>query len=110
MTQTDSIFDEITFNDGETKYGIIDYISTKHLYFFDFTEIDDAAYSILAIAWRAECLEDPKRFSVFCLINYPRLRLPKAKLIPKSAIKKSTRSIKGRSQKSHQKKSKVSYN
>ena len=109
MKNSEFVFDTIVYKTGEVRHGIIDYASAKHFYFFDFTEINDMAYSLLAIAWRADYLEAPKRFSVYCLINYPMVRLPQAKLIPKASLDDASITIKYKSKKSEQKKSRVNY-
>lgn len=79
-----AVFDTVTLKDGRKFYGIVDYVSTKQIYFFDFTTEVDIDYIILAILWRGNT--ETLRFSVFSAIEYPTVRLPRAILIPISGI------------------------
>jgi hypothetical protein len=78
---------KIELKTGETMIGIVDYVSTKQLFFFDFTNdytLDDDLL-ILAMMWRGNS-PDTTRFSVYCAMYFPTLQLPTAKLIPLSNI------------------------
>lgn len=71
-------------------YGIVDYVTTKHLYMFDFSKNENPDYILLASWWKMSI--DPNRFSVYCVLNYPELKLPRTVLIPKALIKKTNAS------------------
>jgi len=78
------LLDEIELTNGKKYIGIVDYVNTKHVYFFDFSQEDQIDYLMLSILWKGY---NPNiRFSVFCGINYPTLTLPRAILIPTKSI------------------------
>lgn len=87
MTEQQNLLNTIHLKTGETLIGIVDYITTKQIYFFDFTKQAEFSPDILFLAmmWRGNSLSNT-RFSVYCAINYPGLELPEAKLIPVSNI------------------------
>ena len=84
MTSVNYLLDVIELKDGRTLRGIVDYSSTKQLYFFDFTQELDIDFILLAILWKGN--SNGMRFSVYSTINYPTLKLPRAILIPVSNI------------------------
>ena len=81
------LLNKIVLKTGEEFIGIIDYISSKQIYFFDFTSnyyvTEDII--ILAMMWRGNAL-DSTRFSVYCASALPGIQLPQAKLIAISNI------------------------
>ena len=79
------LLNTIELKDGRILTGIIDYSTKKQLYFFDFTNEENMDYILLSMLWKGNKPE--LRFSVFCVIHYPAIELPKAKLIPVSNIK-----------------------
>ena len=79
------LLNTVELKDGRKLMGIIDYVTTKQLYFFDFTEEHTVDYVTLSILWKGNHAE--MRFSVFCTIEYPTIKLPKVVLIPQSNVK-----------------------
>lgn len=82
------MFDTITLK-GKTSvnkayYGIIDYVNTRFVQFFDFTEIDDTDLTSMVIAWRIEA--PYQRFSLFCLEHSPNKELPEVKVLNRNFI------------------------
>jgi hypothetical protein len=86
----DYLLNKVVLKDGRELIGIIDYTTTKQLYFFDFTNEMNIDYVLLSIMWKGNY--DHMRFSVFCTIQYPGIRLPNVILIPHNLVSK----IKGR--------------
>lgn len=81
----DYLLNKITLKDGRELIGIIDYTTTKQLYFFDFTNNEkNIDYILLSIMWKGNY--DHLRFSVFCTIQYPDIRLPNVILIPQNLV------------------------
>lgn len=78
------LFNTIKLKDGRNLLGIVDFVTTKQLYFFDFTNEYMIDYVTLCILWKGNC--DNMRFSVYCTIEYPTIKLPKVVLIPISSI------------------------
>lgn len=78
-----SLLNNIEKKNGQKLFGVIDYISTKHVYFFDFSKTTPDMI-MLASFWKME--QFPARFSVYCITNYPALKLPPVVLIPKIDI------------------------
>jgi hypothetical protein len=89
--QSKNLLDAIELKDGKTLIGIVDYISSKQLYFFDFTQDTDVDYLLLAILWKGN--NPGMRFSVYCTINYPTVQLPRAILVPISNIQRAIYNI-----------------
>jgi hypothetical protein len=85
------LFNKITLKDGRVVKGIIDYITTKQIYFFDYTNNKNVDYVLLSILWKGN--HDNMRFSVFCAIEFPELELPNVILIPQSNISSMTGSL-----------------
>lgn len=81
-----SLLNVIEKKNGQSLFGVIDYISTKHVYFFDFSKTTPDMI-LLAATWKME--QFPSRFSVYCITNYPDLKLPPVLLIPKIDINKA---------------------
>jgi len=79
------LLDCIETNNGHVHRGIVDFISTKHIYMISFPEYDSLDYILLASLWRME--HSHTRFSVYCITHYPHLSIPKVILIHKSDIK-----------------------
>ena len=78
------LLNKIELKNGKSFIGIVDYITTKQLYFFDFTNEKYIDYILLAILWKGNY--DNMRFSVFCAINFPNIDLPRVILLPQSNI------------------------
>ncbi len=78
------LFNKITLKDGRQIKGIIDYVTTKQIYFFDYTNNKNVDYVLLSILWKGNHAD--MRFSVFCAIEFPDLDLPTVVLIPQSNI------------------------
>ena len=88
---THTIMDEIVLNDNRTLTGIIDFVSNKQIYFFDFTQETHIDYLLLAILWKG--YKPELRFSVFCSIHYPEMNLPRAILLPTVNIKTTSKEV-----------------
>lgn len=91
MRELTPLLDKITLKDGRTLTGIMDFVSTKQIYILDFTNNEEVDYLLLAMLWKGNKPE--MRFSVYCSIYYPSLKLPKAILIPKNNISETSRQI-----------------
>lgn len=86
------LFDRIILESGEELYGIMDYVSKKHVYFFDFSQTSNPDLTLVVMLWR--CLNDAnKRFSVYATVNFPQIELPQANLIHRNHISDSTCSL-----------------
>jgi hypothetical protein len=81
----DYLLNKLKLKDGRELIGIIDYTTTKHAYFFDFTNEQNIDYLLLSIMWKGN--HDNMRFSVFCTVYYPEVELPSALLVPQNLIK-----------------------
>lgn len=86
----DRLLDCLVLNDGTELHGIVDYITTKHAYFFDFTHAENKNYILLAAIWRGTTNAGEVRFSVYSTIEFPTIPLPRAVLIPKSNIQSAS--------------------
>ena len=84
MTQ-DNLFNKIMMKDGRDVIGIIDFVTSKQIYFFDYTNNKNIDFTLLSILWKGNHAD--MRFSVFCAIEFPELELPNVVLIPQSNIK-----------------------
>jgi hypothetical protein len=91
MHTSTRLLDQIELNDGRIFIGIIDFVSTKQIYVFDFTREPKEEFILLAILWKGYNPE--LRFSVYCSINYPDIRLPRAILIPKNHITSTDKEV-----------------
>lgn len=80
----------VELKDGRSLIGIIDYDTKKQLYFFDFTNEENLDYLLLSMLWKGN--KPNMRFSVYCVVYFPNLILPKANLIPLTNV----RSINGK--------------
>lgn len=87
-----ALLDYITLEDGTTLEGIVDHVTSKYVYFFDFTGEINPDYIVLTGIWKTSELAY-KRFSVFCLLRYPHVVLPKVNLLPTKYIIDSNRII-----------------
>lgn len=87
-----SLLDTIALDDGTILHGVVDYVTSKHVYFFDFTKGINPDYIILTILWKGSEYHN-KRFSVYCLLVHPRVILPRVILIPTAHIVNSNRMI-----------------
>lgn len=84
------LLNRITLKDGKQLCGVIDYVTDKHVYFFD-TEETTIDFLMLVILWIGNA--DHLRFSVYITQYYPGITLPTAKLIPISNIQHSNKPI-----------------
>jgi len=80
----DYLFNQITLKDGRELRGIIDYVTSKQIYFFDYTNNKNVDYILLSILWKGN--HSDMRFSVFCAIEFPDLDLPNVVLVPQSNV------------------------
>lgn len=87
----DQLLDIIKLKNGKTLCGIIDYVTTKQLFFLDFTTESEIDYLLLAIMWKGS--NNNMRFSVYVTIHYPTVKLPQAKLIPINNITSTNRPL-----------------
>ena len=78
------LLDKITMDDGREYLGVTDYVNSKHVYFFDFTNNIDKDFITKVVLWKG--YKPNIRFSVFCMINYPNTELPKVILLPNKNI------------------------
>jgi len=78
------LLNKITLKDGRELLGVVDFVTKKQLYFFDFTDNHTIDYVTLCILWRGNNPE--MRFSVYFMLEYPDLKLPKVILIPQTNI------------------------
>lgn len=70
----------------KTHYGVIDFVTKKQVIFYDFTHDSTPALRLLVLSWRTDTEEQPDRFSVYCMLNYPDFRLPPPLIVPVSLI------------------------
>lgn len=91
MSETSTLLDTIILKDGKKLTGIIDYVSSKQIYFFDFTHEVNIDYLLLAILWKG--YNANIRFSVYCIVEHPETALPRAILIPINNIKSSDKKL-----------------
>lgn len=78
-----SLLDTLILKDGSKLHGIVDYVTTKHVYFFDFTIESHPDYIFMALLWKLDFSH--QRFSVFS-IRFPQRALPQVRLISKNDI------------------------
>ena len=78
------LLDKIQLDDGREFIGIVDFVNTKHVYFFDFTNNLEMDYVTMVILWKG--YNPSIRFSVWSMINYPNMPLPKVLLLPMRSI------------------------
>lgn len=86
------LLDYLVLNDNTELKGVVDHVTNKYIYFFDFSGEINPDYIVLVGIWKTSDLAH-KRFSVFCLIRYPHVVLPKVKLIPSKYITESNRIV-----------------
>lgn len=82
----DYLLNQVTLKDGRKYVGIVDYVTTKQIYFFDFTGEASLDYTLLSIMWKGNHAD--MRFSVYCAIEHPNIQLPNVILIPQNNIDK----------------------
>ena len=88
--QVEKLLETITLDTGRVFVGIVELITKKHVYMFDFSK-SPKEYIELAILWKGN--HPDLRFSVYCSIEHPGIILPKTVLIPVSSIRDSTKII-----------------
>lgn len=79
-----SVIETVRLKDGTSLTGIVDFVSSKQIYFFDFTNETQTDFVLIAVLWKGN--QPTLRFSVFCACEYPSIKLPRAILIPISNI------------------------
>lgn len=104
MTNQQRVLDKIELNDGRVIYGIVDYVTTKQIYFFDLTREEYSDYVLLAILWQGN--KPNLRFSVYVATEYPFVAIPSAVLIPKKNIKECTAAVRN-TKKAKQRRTKI---
>lgn len=84
----EDLFDKLIIDDKEYK-GIVDYVSKKQVMFYDFTNSDSCAITLLIILWKTT---DPnERFSIFQAKNFPHVNIGNVSVLNRKNIR-----IKGR--------------
>ena len=81
------LFTKIVLQDGTELLGIVDFVSNKKIYMFNFAQLQED-FIILAALWAGN--SSHLRFSVYCVINYPSIKLPQAIIINENNIKYSS--------------------
>ena len=84
------LLNKIKLKDGTEFIGIVDFVSNKKIYMFDFSKVQED-FIILATLWAGN--SDSLRFSVYCAINYPHIKLPQAIIIHKNNIEVSNKEL-----------------
>ena len=79
-----NLLDKIQLENGREYSGIIDFVNTKHVYFFDMTNNCDVDPLIMIILWKGYNPE--LRFSVWAMMNHPHYQLPQVLLLPQKNI------------------------
>lgn len=87
-----NLLDELQLKSGEVLYGIADFVTAKHIYWFDFTKPETPDYILLAASWKMS--DKNTRFSIWSVLEFPGIALPRVVLIPRSNVLKSSTSIK----------------
>jgi len=84
---TSLLLNKIVLKNGKTYHGIIDYVTKRQVYFFDFSEMYkfNTDLLIMAMMWKGNSSSNI-RFSIYVALNYPNFPLPPAKLIPAASI------------------------
>ena len=85
-----SVIDEIVLKDGRTLNGVVDYVTKKYIYFFDFTTEKVIDYYTLAVIARGN---SNLRFSVYCSIAFPTIELPRAIVFNRKDITDTSHSL-----------------
>ena len=88
MTNEIPVLDWIKLSNGQTLSGIVDYSNDRFVHFYDFNGITDPNVIVVAIIWRQQ--EQDLRFSVYCSMYFPKLKIPKVKLLNRIAINDSS--------------------
>lgn len=82
---TTGLLDFIETLDGKFIRGVADFISTKHVYIYNFNDVENLDLLLITLLWR---MENPStRFSIYMLTRFPSLPLPRVVLIHKADIK-----------------------
>lgn len=82
-----SLLDTIVLNSGQTVNGVIDYVTAKHVYVFDFSRYEHSIYTMIAALWRGTYPNREIRFSIYSMVQFPECPLPIAVLLPRVNIK-----------------------
>jgi len=84
MNEEVPILDWVKLNNGDELTGILDYANDRFIHFYDFKGISDPNVVLAAIVWRQKDTE--MRFSVYCSMYFPKLVIPRVKLLNRIAI------------------------
>lgn len=86
MSKEQPVLDSITINgkNREVLKGIIDFSNPNFIHFFDLSGDETGELMVLAVKWRIH--KSHLRFSVFCAMYYPSIRLPNILLINKKNV------------------------
>lgn len=86
LSKAHSILDWIKMSNGDTLVGVVDFSNEKFIHFYNFDLIeDDPSCIIAAIVWKAKY--HTMRFSVFCALHYPQLKIPRVNLVNRRGVK-----------------------
>lgn len=85
MNEPTNVMDVVVENNGRTHVGVVDYSTTKHIIFFDFTTSQSRDVIMAVIVWRM--MHENIRFSVFVNDYCPALDIGVPVLINKKEIK-----------------------
>lgn len=75
----------------ETKKGIVDFVSTKHIIFYDLSDNNDPKLTALIIIWRTYFSDT--RFSIFVSLYGGDISIPSPILISKKGINDTNHSL-----------------
>lgn len=78
------LLETICLDNGKKYNGVIDFVNTKHVYFFDLTNNSDVDSIMMIILWKG--YNPDMRFSVWSMLNYPEFKLPEVILLPQKNI------------------------
>lgn len=90
----EDLFDKLIIDDKEYK-GIVDYVTNKQIMFFDFTNVDSCAITLLVILWKTTSPDE--RFSIFAATNFPLVNLGNVSVLNRKNVK-----VKGKKVNSHE--------
>lgn len=79
----ETLFDKITINNKELK-GIIDYVTKKQVLFYDFTNVDSCAITLLVMEWKTNAPEE--RFSIFAAKNFPLINIGNVSIVQRKHV------------------------
>lgn len=80
----EDLFDKLIIDDKEYK-GIVDHVTKKQILFYDFTNVDSCAITLLVILWRTT--EPNERFSVFQVKNFPLVNIGTVSVLNRKHVK-----------------------